>query len=83
MVAKLSAGAVNNVSFNDVKILGKVSGNAVVGGLIGLVKGSGSYNGASAVVSESVCAAQINADASNGKAGVVIGFVDNEKTISS
>lgn len=83
LVAKLSAGAVNNVSFNDAKILGKVSGNAVVGGLIGLVKGSGSFNGASAVVSESVCAAQINTDASNGKAGVVIGFVDNEKTISS
>lgn len=82
-VAKLSAGALNNVQFKNVKILGDVIGNAYIGGFIGMVKGIGAFNGMTAVVSDSVCAARIKTDRTNKNAGVLIGFVENNKSVSS
>lgn len=83
LVAKLSAAALNNVQFRNVKILGSVKSDSAVGGLIGLVKGVGSYNGLNSVVSDSVCAAKIISGSKNEKAGVVLGSVENSKAINS
>lgn len=83
LVGKLSASALNNVQFKNVKILGSVSANASVGGLIGVVKGIGNYNGLNAVIADCVCAAQIITDSKNGNAGVVIGSVENDKAVNS
>ena len=44
-VAKLSAVSLNNVQLKNIKALGSIIGNAAVGGMIGVVKGIGSFNG--------------------------------------
>ena len=82
-VAKLSAAALNNVQLSNVKILGNVIGNAAVGGMIGAVKGIGNFNGMTAVVSNSVIAAQIKTEINNKNAGVVIGYVENDRAVNS
>lgn len=82
-VAKLSAVALNNVQLKNIKILGTVSGNAAVGGMIGIVKGVGNYNGLTPVISDSVCAAQIKTESTNKNAGVVIGSVENDKSVNT
>lgn len=82
-VAKLSAAALNNVQFKNVKIFGTVAGEKTVGGMIGIVKGIGDFNGMTAVISNSVCAAQIKTEKTNKDAGVVIGSVENGKSVNS
>lgn len=81
-IAKISASALNNVQLRNVKALGTVSGNAAVGGMLGLVKGIGSFNEMTAVISDSVCAPQIVTESTNKNAGVVIGSVENKKSVN-
>lgn len=81
-IAKISATALNNVQLGNVKILGTVSGNAAVGGMIGVIKGIGSFNEMTAVISKSICAAQIKTESTNKNAGVVIGSVENAKSVN-
>lgn len=82
-VAKLSAVSLNNVQFKNIKALGSIIGNAAVGGMIGVVKGIGSFNGMTPVISDSVCAAQVKTESTNKNAGVVIGSVENSKSINT
>ncbi len=82
-VAKLSAAALNNVQFKNIKILGTVIGNAAVGGMVGIVKGIGSFNGLTPVISDSVCAAQVKTESTNKNAGIVIGSVENSKSVNT
>ena len=83
LVGKIGASALNNSQFANIKIFGFVSGNAAAGGLIGIIKGNGSYNGSTSVISDSVCATQIKTNASNENAGIVIGSVENSRVINS
>lgn len=82
-VAKLSAVALNNVQLKNIKILGSIISEAAVGGMLGVVKGIGSFNGMTPVFSDSVCAAQIKTEGTNKNAGVVIGSVENEKSVNT
>ena len=82
-VAKLSGAALNNVQFKNVKILGTVSGEKSIGGMIGIVKGIGNFNGMTAVISDSVCAARIKTEKTNKNAGIVVGFVEDSKSVNS
>lgn len=83
LIGKISAAALNNVQVRKAYILGTVSGSKAVGGLVGLVKGIGEFDSASAMISDSVCAAQIKAESTNETAGVVVGSVENSKAVNS
>ncbi len=82
-IAKLSAAALNNVQLRNFKVFGTVEGNSSVGGMIGLIKGIGNYNEMTAVISDSICAAQIKTDSTNKDAGVILGSVENDKSVNS
>ncbi len=83
LIGKLSAAALNNVQVRKAYILGTVSGSRAVGGFIGAIKGTGEFDSASAVISDSVCAAQIKTEGTNETAGVAIGSVENGKSVNS
>lgn len=83
LVGKISAAALNNVQVRKAYILGTVSGSKAVGGFIGLIKGIGEFDSASAMISDSVCAAQIKAESTNETVGVAIGSIENGKSVNS
>lgn len=82
-IGKVSARALNRVQIRNVNLLGSVSGNASIGGFVGLVKGYHEFAPSSVVISDSVCATQIKFSGKNSTAGIVLGAVENEKTLNS
>lgn len=82
-IGKVSALALNRVQIKNVNLLGSVSGNAAVGGFVGLIKGYHEFAPSSVVISDSVCASEINISGKSDTAGAVFGAVENEKTLSS
>lgn len=83
LLGRLNTSAANNVQFENVKILGSVSGNAAVGGLIGLVKGTGKVYSDTPMISNAVCAAQLKVESTSKDYGVVLGCVENDKSFDS
>lgn len=83
MLGRLNASAINNVQFSNVKVLGSVSGNASIGGLVGLIKGTGTVYSDSTVVVGAVCCAELKTKSTNENRGVVLGGVENQKSFDT
>lgn len=83
VLGRSGSAGINNVSINNVKVGGTVSGAGVLGGAIGFVKDGGKYNGTSALIANSVIFNQINAFDEKTQTGMIIGGIGSNKIFAS
>lgn len=83
LLGRINTSAINNIQFNNIKILGSVSGSSAVGGLIGLIKGNGTVYSDTPVISDAVCAAQLKVESTSKDFGVVLGSVEDDESFAS
>ena len=79
VLGRIGTSAINNVSLKSIKVGGSVSGAAVVGGIIGLVKAGGQYDGTGAIIEDAVVFAAMNETAN----GIIFGAFEDESIIET
>lgn len=81
VLGRIGSSAINGVQIKNTVVGGTVSGEGVLGGIIGLVKNGESYNGKAPVVSATTAYPQIKT--SKAQSGMIIGGLESKKVLSS
>ncbi len=83
VLGRIGTSSVSNVTVDGVTVGGSVSGNGILGGIIGLIKNGEPYNGKTPLVSGSVAFAQLEASDSQTQTGMIIGGVESKNVLTS